>query len=322
MSLGLLERAKQANVLRDLDLKQYLNREEMNRVVPAESLAEEGKRLMLVGAEHEGGLLLPWHKAQGKVLIKAGKLCIWTGWQHHGKSGMLKHVMVDAMKQSERVCIASMEEELRELWCDMGRLAVGADDPRAEEIDGWTEFCKSRLWFYDQQGRVKPETAIALIRYCAEELKITQVVIDSLMMVQIARDEYDKQAGFVADLKAVAKDTGTTVHLVAHMRKRDGKTGEENPGGAHDISGPHDLASMADYIFNVWRDKENKNAHGYPALLKVEKQRGRVNWIGTLGLGFDAKSRQFTDGGIIRYVKSTREREYHSIANYYGEQND
>lgn len=44
MNLGLLERAKAAQVIGNLDLKKYLNREEMNRVIPAESLAEDGKK--------------------------------------------------------------------------------------------------------------------------------------------------------------------------------------------------------------------------------------------------------------------------------------
>ncbi|HZQ44458.1 MAG TPA: hypothetical protein VFA99_14480, partial [Acidobacteriaceae bacterium] len=104
---------------------------------------------------------------------------------------------------------------------------------------------------------------------------------------------YDAQARFVAELHATAKDTGTTIHLVAHMRKRDGKGGDEAPGTIHDVAGGHEIGSIADYVFLPWRDKR-PNAQP-PCQLKVEKQRGRINWLGTIKLNFHAMSRQFVE---------------------------
>lgn len=319
MTIGLLERAKAAQVIGNLDLKKYLNREEMNRVIPAQALAEDCKKMMLVGTEREEGLTLPWPKARDKVLIKPAKLALWVGWSHHGKSQMCKQIMCHAISQGAKVCIASMEEEIKQIWCDMARLSLGEKEPAPKRIDAWTDFSRGNLWFYDQQGRVKAETMRAVIRYAVEELKVTQFVVDSLMMLDVPRDDYEAQSNFVADLKTLAHDTGCTIHLVAHMRKRDGKTGEDAPGNAHDIAGAHDIGSMADYIFNVWRDKQNKNAHGYPALLTVEKQRGRINWLGSLGLGFHEGSRQFTESMVMDYINPAKaEREHHAIANFYG----
>jgi hypothetical protein len=122
---------------------------------------------------------------------------------------------------------------------------------------------------------------------------VSHVVVDSLMLLAVNRDDYEAQAKFVGQLKATAKDTGVTVHLVAHMRKRDGKGGDESPGTVHDVAGGHEIGSIADYVFLPWRDKK---PNASPACqLKVDKQRGRMNWIGTVNLNFHAMSRQFVE---------------------------
>lgn len=285
---------------KDIDFTKYLSREERARVIPAESLAEEAKRQMLLGKEAEPGLALPWEKAQGKVLIRPGKLALWCGWSFHGKSQMLKHVMTHALSQSEKVCIASMEEEVVEIWKAMAQIACGVAEPGAKSIDLWTAMARGKLWFYDQQGSVRADQIRAVIRYAAEELKVTHFVVDSLMMLAVSRDDYDAQSVFVGELKTLAADTGCTIHLVAHMRKRDGKGGDDAPGNTHDIAGGHEIASKADYIFNVWRDKTLKG--DFPCVLGVDKQRGQVNWIGKIGLNFDQGSRQYVENFPHRYV--------------------
>src|SRR3990167_1053303 len=56
----------------DIDWKNYMTRDERARVVPAESLADEGKRRLLIGAAAEPGLSLPWGSLAGKVRIRSG----------------------------------------------------------------------------------------------------------------------------------------------------------------------------------------------------------------------------------------------------------
>jgi twinkle protein len=279
-----------------IDWDAHLSPEDVARIVPAQVLAEQGKKRLLHGSELESGLALPWPKTVGRVLVKNGKLVIWTGWSHHGKTNMLKQVILGAIKSGEKAVIASLEEQLDELWHDLAIMGCGTERPTESNVDSFIQFITDKLFLYDQQGTIDAARAIALIRYAAKELGATQVVIDSLMMLNVDRDNYDAQRKFVADLKAAAKDTGATVHLVAHMRKRDGKTGEDQPGSMHDIAGGHEIASIADYVFNVWRDKAGKG--DFAAVLKVEKQRGRINWLGKLGFNFHQESRQFTENNF------------------------
>lgn len=277
----------------EIDWQRYLQPEETTRIIPAEALAERGKRALALGPAAEDGLTLPWGKTEGKVLIRPGKLVVWAGWTHHGKSALLKQLMLHGIGRGEKALVASMEEEVLDVWKDMAVMACASQEPHLPEIDRYIEFVRGNLWLYDQQGMVGSRKIQAVIRYAAKELKITQAVIDSLMMLAVDRDDYEAQARFVGELKTTAKDTGVTIHLVAHMRKRDGKSGDEAPGTVHDIAGGHEIGSKADSVFIVWRDKKPGATPG--CHLKVDKQRGRVNWIGTVMLNFHAQSRQFVE---------------------------
>lgn len=278
-----------------VDWEKYLEPSDVSRVIPAEALSERLKKKLVMATDTPDGLALPWPKTHDKVFIQRGKVCVWTGWSHHGKTAMLKQCMASAVYQGEKVCIASMEETVADVFEDMAYLCCGTSTPSMENLDDFTQFVAGNLWLYDQEGSIDSQRIQAVIRYTAKELGITQFVIDSLMMLKVSRDDYDAQAQFVGDLKSVAKDTNCTIHLVAHMRKREGKTGEDVPGSQHDIAGGHEIGSKADYVFNVWRDKQRKNPLEPASILGVEKQRGRKNWIGRIGLNYHQDSRQFTE---------------------------
>jgi twinkle protein len=292
--LSLLDQVRNQVIEGDsIDWQKYLQPADKARIIPAEALMEEGMKRVLLGVEREEGLTLPWAKAEGKVLIRPGKLCVWAGWTHHGKTQLVKMLMLHAISKSEKPLIASMEEEVVDVWTDMASMACGSIEPRSQDVRRFVEFVKQNLWLYDQQGMVDAKKIQAVIRYAAAELKITQVVVDSLMMLAVDRDDYEAQARFIGELKTTAKDTGVTIHLVCHMRKRDGKGGDEAPGTIHDISGGHEIGSKADYVFIVWRNKKADN--NPPCVLRVDKQRGRMNWVGSLGLNYHASSRQFVE---------------------------
>lgn len=284
--------------------RDYIHPTDQCRLVPADVLAETCREKILLGKAKTEGLSLPWNCTNGRALIKPGKLCIWTGWSRHGKTQMLKQVMLHAIGQGEKILIASMEEEIQDVWIDLARLYTGGDSPTPRALDEFVNYIRGNLWLYDQQGTIEDTRMQAILRLSADQFGTTQAVVDSLMMLRVNRDDYDQQSRFVGELKSIAKDTHQTVHLVAHMRKRDGKGGEDTPGGMHDISGGHEIGSKADYVFNVWRDIQRKDESKPECLLTIEKQRGDVNWVGKLAFNFHSGSRQFIEGGqTMRFGK-------------------
>lgn len=290
------------------DWAKWLKPSELSRVVPAETLAAECKSTILLGRDAEIGLTLPWSKTTGKVLIRPGKLALWGGFSHHGKSQLLKQLMLHAIGQGEKVLVASMEESIQDVWADLCQMYTGTDSPTPRAIDNFINFVSGNLWLYDQNGVVEAKRMQAVIRYASETFHVTQAVIDSLMMLAVDKGDYDAQSKFIGELKAVAKETKATIHLVAHMRKSDSKTGDDMPGNVHDIAGGHEIASKADYVFGVWRNKGGKIGVP-PALLDVMKQRGRINYLGKFGLEFHERSRQFVEDARSpnKYDGATRE---------------
>jgi twinkle protein len=278
-----------------IDWERWLRPEDRSRVIPAEALAEECRSELLLGKGSAPGLRLPWEKTHSNILVRPGTLILWAGWSRHGKTRMLKQTMLHAIKSGEKAIIASMEEAVRGVWKDMARMACCTPEPSPRELDRFVQFVRGNLWLYDQQGVVSPQKMQALIRYAASEMKVTHAVVDSLMMMGIAKDDYAKQAEFLNELHCIAMNTGVTIHLVVHMRKRDGKGGEENPGSLHDIAGGQELGAIADSVFIVWRNVHGANKELPPAILKVDKQRGDVDWMGTIGLRFNDKARQFVE---------------------------
>jgi twinkle protein len=295
--IAFLDRSIRASVIDSgqIDWQRWMTQEEKARVIPAEALAEECRRQILLGKEGVVGLSLPWEKAQGKVLVRPGTLILWGGWSRHGKTRMLKQIMLHAIANGEKSLIASMEEEVRGVWKDMARTACANPEPSPKELERYVEFVRGKLWLYDQQGMVSPQKLQALVRYSRAELGVTQVMIDSLMMLAIGRDDYEAQARFVSELHTIAMNTGVTIHLVAHMRKRDGKGGEDQPGSIHDIMGGHELGSIVDSVFIVWRNIAKNKEIPFPAILKIDKQRGDIDWMGSLGLNFHEGARQFIE---------------------------
>jgi twinkle protein len=293
--LALLDGLRKASVIEGATIpwEKYLNPEEKARVIPAEALAERVKERIVLGKTAVKGLTLPWEKTHNNVVMKPGDLIVWAGWSRHGKTRMLKQVMLHAIANGERPFIASMEENVMRVWEDLAKMACRTMEPSPHSIDRFVKFVTGNLWLYDQQGTVDPKKMVAVIRYAASELKVTQVMVDSLMMLNVGRDDYEGQGRFINELKAAARDTNITIHLVAHMRKRDGKGGDEAPGTIHDIFGGHEIGSIADGVFIVWRDM--KPAAHPACILRIDKQRGDVDWLGTIGLNYHDGARQFVE---------------------------
>lgn len=288
----------ETNVIRAdaIDWDEWLRPEDKARIIPAENFAEDCKRDLCLGTARNQGVTLPWPKLRDKVLIVPGKLALWTGWSHHGKSRMLKQFCNHAVTEKEKILICSMEEAPKDIWIDLCTMYTGTQDPSPSQIDKFVNHIRGHVWIYDQEGTVDPNRMVALCRYSSSMLNITQIIVDSLMMIDGRKDDYDKQVTFVRNLKSVAKDSEkSTIHLVAHMRKRDSKTssGPAKPGTDHDIAGGHELYSLADYVFSVFRDKTLNSV--YPCLFEVMKQRGRTDWIGVAGLGYCKVSRNFIE---------------------------
>ena len=287
--------------LDDMDLTGYLSTDEKRRVVPAFVLGNMVRDHFQIDPVQQG-IGLPWQSTRQHIRLRPHEVSVWAGINGHGKSMLLSQVMLSAMLQGKRVCIASFEMTMIQTMARMTRQAIGTDNPSDDYIMKFSDWTENRLWLYDQMGTVQPNILLAVIRYCRDQLNIDHFVVDSLMKCGIAKDDYNTQKWFVDRLCDIAKHSGVHIHLVAHSRKRDT---EAKMMDKFDVEGASDITNMVDNVFTVWRHKkkeaERKKISPDPVIISMpdvftvcDKQR-HGEWEGMINLWFDIKSMQYRD---------------------------
>jgi twinkle protein len=255
------------------------------------------------GTEEQHGCCLPWPKTRNMIRLRPGEITLWNGLNGHGKSLALGMVCMGLVQQGQSACIASMEMKPAVTLARICRQAYGDRKPGVEFIRHFSKSTNRRLWLYDQQGTVKAAKMLAIVRYCADQLKVGHFVIDSLMKCGIGEDDYNGQKAFVDSLTATARDHGIHVHLVAHARKQQD---EKTPPGKMDVRGAGAITDQVDNVVTVWRNKAKERAiqeganydpKAPDAALICDKQRNG-EWEGKIPLWFHPPSGQFIENGI------------------------
>jgi twinkle protein len=294
-------------IIRDINFDAYLDVAERARVRPASEWANDvvdSFHLPRVNMETE----LPWEKTSDKVRLRYGELSIWSGMNYEGKSLMLSQVMLGCAKQGDKVCIASLEMKPVAQLRRMTMQAVGVATPSIEYIRRFHKWTDGRMWLYDQFGSVQPRRIFGLARYCATELGIKHLVVDSLMKCGVSAKDLDEQKNFVNELHTIAGDTGMSIHLVAHARKPEDSF---KGGDRYSVKGASEITDMADNVMLVWRNRKKEMLMAgtkevsddvrkeADAMLVCDKQR-HGSWDGKFKFWFHAPSQQYLgrDSGI------------------------
>ena len=255
----------------------------------------------------EIGIELPWEKARDKILLRSDELSIWTGINGHGKSQFLGQVILHAMKQGARVCIASLELKPKRLLMRLTRQAGALASPSEEYIRAIHDWYGDKLWLFDLVGTTKSQRLLEVFRYARQRYGIDMFVIDSFMKLDIAEDDYKAQKAFIEQLCDFKNQYNCHVHLVVHPRKN---SDEAQIPGKLDNKGTGAITDLADNCFCVWRNKKKEHFKtlqsqgvtldakqleelaGADCLLLCDKQRNG-EWEGRLGFWFDPKSYQY-----------------------------
>jgi twinkle protein len=260
------------------------------------------------GDQFANGKELPWLKTRDKFLVRPGELTIWTGFNGHMKSMVTGFTMLHLMQQGEKVCIASFEMKPRKTLKRMACQAIATRNPTELYVNKFLDQMEGNLFLYDQQGETSPERILGVVYYCAEQLGVTQFVIDSLMKVVANEDDYNGQKRFISQLCAAAKDLNIHIHLVHHSRKL---SDEAKRPGKQDAKGTGAIVDQTDNFITVYKfprkEGKDKDDNGDPLPthgLFVDKQR-HGEWEGAFVLWFDDNSLQFKEtprARLLNYV--------------------
>jgi twinkle protein len=294
----------------DIDVEKYLKNNDVGQKVRIVSDWLDEITENYINPPVNDNAKMPWTKTQDDFNFRLGEVTLYAGGNGGGKSLITGQIALHLIKQKRRCVIASFEMKPTSTIHRMLRQFAGEfiDDPltndREKYIKGLTQrfnqFAGEHLYIYDQQGSTTPNQTIAMARYCAVELGIEHIFIDSLIKVCNAEDNFNEQKYFVDELTALARDHNVHIHLIHHIRKLQS---EEVQPGKYDIKGTGAITDQVDNVFLMWRNKqkENRKRNGEKyeedlpdAYLMCEKQRnGEAQEM--YGLYYHQSSQQFIE---------------------------
>lgn len=281
----------------DIDFEKYLNETEAReKVRPAQEYLD-AVMYRLYPAHEQIGQKIPFNGAF--VDFRPGEVTLWAGYNGSGKSMLQGQVMGTFAENGIKCCIASFEMKPDVTLSRLCRQMLKTRTPTKEQVEGWLNKTAGNLWLYDQQGTVRPDRMIAVVKHCAEVLGCQHIAIDSLMKCVRGEDDYNGQKDFVDAITAAARDYNTHIHLVHHLRKGEN---EVRIPGKMDIKGTGAITDQVDNVLILWRNKRKERAieegetvdrFERDALLLCEKQRNG-DWEGQTDLYYSSLSQRYS----------------------------
>ena len=156
------------------------------------------------------------------------------------------------------------------------------------------------LLLYDVIGKASVAKIIEVFDYARAKYGCDQFIIDSMMRLGIASDDYTGQEKAVFRLVDWAVSSNIHLHVVAHARKGGPQSGAPE---TEDIKGAMEIGANAFNIVTVWRNRAleddihklesqgldaqaEKLKETPPVILNIAKQRNG-DFEGKVGLWFD-----------------------------------
>jgi twinkle protein len=253
------------------------------------------------------GYHMPYGKPGDKLLFRPAELTIWTGDAGAGKTQLVSDCTVDWIKQGARICLSSLEMHPAFTLKRMCKQIIGTDRPAEAAIKAALGWANSGLLLYELMGKQKLEELLTIFDYARSRYGCDVFVIDSLMRLGIAGDDYNSQEAVIFRLVDWAMSSNVHVHLVAHAKKGERERGVP---GIEDIKGAMELGANAFNIVAIWRNRKfedqiaelQANGDGEAAnrlrqstpgvILNVAKQRNG-DFEGKIGLWFDQQTYRY-----------------------------
>lgn len=219
-----------------------------------------------------------------------GQLVILTGKRGDGKSTFMSQLIADALHQKRNVFVYSGElaDFHFKRWLDYqlagehhiteeqnkyGDMDYKIPDDVIEAINDWY---RDRAFIYDNtyinDGKDEFESLPDTIERAIKQYGIQLVCIDNLMTAMEKVSEqtnlYLAQSNFVGRLKSIAMKYGVVVILVAHPKKANADSGQDENDL---VAGSSDITNKADIVLKYSRCDPEK--YDCDSLIKVTKNR-------------------------------------------------
>ena len=208
------------------------------------------------------GIKLPFKAYDQRFRLKPEELTVLGGINGAGKSLLASQILLNAGDQGYKSLSISMEMSPKAQISRLWRQASLQVEPTLDAGLEFARWSKDKMYFYDQHGSVDPNTLVSIIRYSADNYGIKLVLVDSLMTMSMASDDWNGQKAVVNALANCARNLGVHVILVAHAKKGEKVTDRLDKWS---IAGSADITNRADNVILFSRsfnpDPHDPDAH-------------------------------------------------------------
>lgn len=259
--------------------------------VDAEVEAMPERRLVDVSQLSPSDVLARWQKRQSEwqtipadptganLRLFPGGVSVWSGYPGEGKTTQLRQMAIAMAGRGEPTFFASLEEDPEDLLLRLCMVANGLREIEHEETFGdFLHWSREKLFVWGVVGNASGSELLAVIRSLARR-GLKQAVIDSLMCLDVANDDFEKQRQFANAVAATARVSGVHIHLVVHPRKIVSR--DQDPD-INDVAGAREIAGIADNVIFVRRGPEEMGTDfAKSSLVHVLKNR-HGGWCGKI----------------------------------------
>lgn len=250
----------------------------------------DGKQLLgAYKARHARFGTTPFDPSGDMLRLFPGGMTIWSGYPGAGKTTLLRQFVCHCLARGSSVFLASLEEEPEDVLSHLAATAAGCMEPSNHQMQWLIDAFGAKLKLWGRAGMSSSEEVLAAIGGCAK-LGVKHAIVDSLMCLDVANDDFEAQRQFARKLAAVARVARIHTHLVAHPRKLVSADQELD---INDVAGAREIAGLADNVIFVRRKKDETPSDSSPMMIAIRKQRHGSGWLGNIQGWFHRNLRQF-----------------------------
>lgn len=277
---------------------------EMLIMNPGENIDINPSRLLLEVTEFDGKQLLdayakrharygtvPFDPAGEMLRLYPGGVTIWSGFPGAGKTTLLRQFVCHCLSRGSSVFLASLEEDPENVLVNLAAVAAGTEVPNVHQMQWLIDAFGERFRLWGKIGLAEHQELLKVICGLAH-FGVKHAVIDSLMCLDIANDDFEVQRNFANLVAATARKMRIHIHLVAHPRKLISADQELD---INDVAGARELGGIADNVIFVRRAKDESTCPDSmtPMIISVRKQRHGSGATGNISGWFHRHLRQF-----------------------------
>lgn len=236
---------------------------------------------------------VPFDPAGELIRLYPGGVTVWSGFPGAGKTTLLRQLVCHCLARGSSVFLASLEEDPENVLVSLGAVAAGAELPNEHQMQWFLDAYQERFRLWGRIGLAKHEELLAVIRELAAFGVIKHAVIDSLMCLDVANDDFEAQRNFANLVATTARASRIHIHLVAHPRKLISADQELD---INDVAGAREIGGIADNVIFVRRhpkEGEDPLAVATPMSISIRKQRHGSGALGNVKGWYHRKLRQF-----------------------------